>query len=212
LFGFYALFLSTSVVYGIASQFGTEAVDTEATLRERLGVMGVLEAIDAVLVGLAIATVARPGWRRPTRRGVRAATWLLALPALAAVLWMNHTYHDALIEFARVERVDTALVEETGLTLPVILTHCVQPAIVEELFFRYLILGMLLRVMGAPSAVAVSSMMFGLAHVGVPLSIPMLSVIGVFLAVARLGSGGMALPIALHFLHNLAVLYRDGVT
>jgi membrane protease YdiL (CAAX protease family) len=205
----YAAILATSVVYGAISRFGTEAAESEANLRERLVVLGVLEAIDTGFVVLALATIARPRWRLAVSGGRRFATWLLALPALAGVLWLNRVYHEVLITYAQIDRADPEVLTGTGLVVPYVLTHCVQPAIVEELFFRYLVLGMLLRVMGTASAVAVSSIMFGLAHVGSPLSIPLLTLVGVFLALARLSSGGLLLPMVLHFLHNLAVTFWD---
>jgi membrane protease YdiL (CAAX protease family) len=48
--------------------------------------------------------------------------------------------------------------------------------------------------------------MFGVAHIGVPLSIPILILVGFAFAGARIASRGLALPISLHFLHNLAIL------
>ena len=79
-------------------------------------------------------------------------------------------------------------------------------AIVEELFFRYLALGTLRRVLGMHGAVWVSAVMFGMAHIFVLPSIPLLTLVGVVLGYMRVWSGGMTLPISLHFLHNLAII------
>jgi len=86
---------------------------------------------------------------------------------------------------------------------------CIQPGIVEELFFRYLTLGTLARVMSVREAVCVSALMFGMAHSGVPMSIPILTIVGVGLGIVRVWSGSMLLPILLHSLHNAVVLYLE---
>lgn len=56
-----------------------------------------------------------------------------------------------------------------------------------------------------------SSLMFGLAHVGQPFSIPVLILIGVTLGYARIHSGGLALPMLMHGAHNFVVLWIEGV-
>ena len=83
---------------------------------------------------------------------------------------------------------------------------CVQPALIEELFFRYLAFGSLRAVMGGHAVVWVTAVMFASAHIGVVLSLPVLFVLGLLLGYARLASGGMLLPVVLHFLHNLCVI------
>jgi membrane protease YdiL (CAAX protease family) len=90
-----------------------------------------------------------------------------------------------------------------------VLAICVQPAIFEELFFRYLTLGHLRSVTGVHGAVWVSSLIFGLAHLGVPLSIPMLVVVGVVLGYARVWSGSLLLPMLMHAAHNLVIVYLE---
>src|SRR5205814_1772114 len=90
-----------------------------------------------------------------------------------------------------------------------IATICIQPAIVEELFFRYIALGTLTRVMGIAGALCVSSVMFGMAHSSVLLSIPILTVVGAGLGLVRVLSGSILLPMLLHGLHNAVVLYLE---
>ena len=90
-----------------------------------------------------------------------------------------------------------------------IILTCVQPAIVEELFLRYLTLGTLARVMSVKEAIFVSALMFGMAHSWVPLAIPMLTALGVGLGIIRVWSGSMVLPIMLHAVHNAAVIYLE---
>src|SRR5581483_9169148 len=84
---------------------------------------------------------------------------------------------------------------------------CLQPAVVEELFFRYLALGALRTVTGTAAAVLVSSVMFGMAHIFNPLGIPMLIVVGVALGAMRVASGGLLLPMVMHATHNAVVLF-----
>ena len=83
---------------------------------------------------------------------------------------------------------------------------CVQPAVIEELFFRHLLLGHLRPHVGMHGAVWVSAVGFGMAHLGNPVGWPVLILLGAGLGYARTLSGTLALPIALHFLHNLCVL------
>ena len=87
-----------------------------------------------------------------------------------------------------------------------LLAECVQPAFVEELFFRHLALGTLRRFLAPGGAVLVSSLMFALAHVYRPLSFPIFVLIGMGLGWLRVLSGSLLLPILLHFLHNLIIV------
>jgi membrane protease YdiL (CAAX protease family) len=82
--------------------------------------------------------------------------------------------------------------------------------IVEELFFRYLVLGHLRTVMGMHGAVWVSSVMFGMAHVHAFGSVPILIVVGAGLGYMRVMSGSLAVPMLMHGLHNAAVLAWEG--
>ena len=60
--------------------------------------------------------------------------------------------------------------------------------------------------MGGNAVVWITAVMFAAAHVGVPLSMPVLFVLGVLLGYARLASGSIYLPMVLHFLHNAVVM------
>jgi membrane protease YdiL (CAAX protease family) len=95
--------------------------------------------------------------------------------------------------------------ETTRITLFTVVLTCVQPAIVEELFFRYLALGALSRATTMTTAVWVSAVMFAMAHIYNPLGLPYLFLAGVVFALARL-YGGLLLPMILHLLHNFAVM------
>ena len=87
-----------------------------------------------------------------------------------------------------------------------ILLVCVQPAVVEELFFRYLLFGHLRRHLGLHATAWLSGVVFGMAHVGNVAGWPVLIVLGAGLGYARAYSGSLLLPVGLHFFHNLAVL------
>ena len=110
-------------------------------------------------------------------------------------------------EYIRIEWLK--LPDPTGLTAMSIATTCVQPAFVEEFFFRYLILGVLRRHCGVHGAVHVSAAMFAICHVHVLLSMPYLFAVGVFFGYARVASRSMVLPVSLHFLHNLIVTWWE---
>jgi membrane protease YdiL (CAAX protease family) len=134
---------------------------------------------------------------------------MAALPVLLVVLGLNLAYHAVVRAYLGTAPAADAVVAATGVTPLVVFAYCIQPAVFEELFFRYLALDSLRGIMGVHQAVAISSLMFGLAHVGVPLSIPMLGLVGVPLAYARVATGGLALPMAMHFLHNAIILFLE---
>ena len=61
------------------------------------------------------------------------------------------------------------------------------------------------------AAVFVSSVMFGVAHVGSPLSVPVLVLLGFMLGYLRVFSGGLLLPMLVHFAHNAAILLAEHI-
>jgi uncharacterized protein len=128
---------------------------------------------------------------------------------IVAVVGINHGYHTVLRTYLGVRPTRDAVVAANGITPLLLIAYCVEPAVVEELFFRYLALDTLRGVTSVHLSVAISSLMFGMAHIGAPLSIPMLALVGVPLAYARVASGSLALPMVLHFLHNLLVVVRS---
>jgi membrane protease YdiL (CAAX protease family) len=84
----------------------------------------------------------------------------------------------------------------------VILLVAVQPAIVEEIAFRGVILGGLRHVLSPVEAIVVSAAMFMIIHLSVP-SFPHLFLMGLALAWLRVQSGSLYPGMLLHFLHNL---------
>ncbi|MSR32060.1 MAG: CPBP family intramembrane metalloprotease [Gemmataceae bacterium] len=163
----------------------------------------ILEIWDFLLVLGIWGIVGRVILKKPSK-GVRWTVWLVSPLLLAAVLVLNIAYHMALREFVE-------LPEEIkqNWTLLWIALAAVQPALVEELFFRYLALGAFSRIMGIHAAVWISSVLFSLAHIYSPLSMPYLFLAGLMLGYLRVGSGGLLLPMVAHFLHNLFVIWYE---
>jgi membrane protease YdiL (CAAX protease family) len=206
----FAAMLGVSLMYGAMTSFGIERErSTPAQARGALRAMLAVELVDTILVGVGLLVVARPR-RQPRLEAAPApAVWALSVVAIVLAVGVNHAYHAALLRYVGVQPVRDAVQAATGITPLLLLAYCVQPAVVEELFFRYLALDTLRGVMGVHQAVAISSLMFGLAHIGVPLSIPMLALVGVPLGYARVASDRLSLPMLLHFLHNFVIVLSE---
>jgi membrane protease YdiL (CAAX protease family) len=145
------------------------------------------------------------------------------LSASAAARWYLAACGLAAVTFAVAGVVVTGLVrllgaEELRYTDPflkggygwgtIIVTVCVQPAIVEELAFRGVILSALGRVLGARDAVVVSALLFMVIHLTV-LSFPHLFLIGLALGFLRVKTGSLYPGVLLHFVHNLLVVVSE---
>jgi len=204
----FGVMLLTSVLFGMLTSFGVQTEEaTRAAAERSLRLMVGFELVDAVLVGVGLWVIGRPPRWPALETGLPAALlWMLAIVGIAMVVGVNGSYHRVLLTYLRATPTRDAIVAATGITPVVIFAYCLQPAVIEELFFRYLALDGLRSVMGVHMAVGISSLMFGLAHIGVPLSIPMLALVGVPLAYARVYSGRLLLPMLLHFLHNAIIL------
>jgi membrane protease YdiL (CAAX protease family) len=180
---------------------------TDEEIRDLLVKTVIVEAAGAVLVVVGIAWAGRPpappriGWGR------RIAAWLVAVPAIVALLAANFVYVRMLKEALGLPTIELGTAHRRDLIPWLVLTVCVQPAIVEELLFRYLILGHLRPVVGPHGAVFLSGVMFGLAHLFNPLCIPYLIVAGFVFGYARVFGRSLALPMLLHFVHNAAVIF-----
>lgn len=162
-----------------------------------------LEGWDFLVVLGVFAWAGRVALKKPGKK-IRFLTWLAMPVVLGSVLVFNHAYHLVLNEYLKVD------VQKDFEWTPIwILILAIQPAIVEELFFRYLALGALARIMNLHAAVLVSSALFAMAHIYAPLSLPILFLAGLMLGYLRVGSGGLLLPMIAHFLHNLGVLWIE---
>lgn len=160
------------------------------------------EVASTVLTLVALALVWNQA-RQVLPTGTAVATWALAVPVLTALLCLNITYITFLRELLR------PFGTPQGMTIQVtwatVLLICVQPAIVEELFFRQMVLGVFRRSMNLHAAVWITGAMFALAHLGNPLGMPYLFIAGGVFGYARV-YGGLGLPMVMHFIHNFAVI------
>jgi membrane protease YdiL (CAAX protease family) len=199
----YSVMLLISLVWGIIIHFGGRPDQDE-----HLAGTSTLEALDTLIVIVTALAIGRLCVPKPAA-SVRFAAWLVAPFALVFVLLVNVSYRWALTEFLRAGWLKDALAEPEWSALTVLLM-AVQPALIEEWFFRHLALGAMRTVGGIHAAVWVSAVMFAMAHVYNPLGLPWLLVAGVVFGYARVASGGLAIPILMHFAHNAIILWFRG--
>jgi membrane protease YdiL (CAAX protease family) len=190
LLGSLVLFMFFAVVYQITGQ------------EEMFKGLAVVEALDALLTVGALALVWKSARQvRAERTGLLA--WLVAWPMLAALLAVNILFITYLRElFKPFGPVET---EKIGVTWVTVLLICVQPAIVEELFFRQMVLGVLRKSLNVHLAVWLTAAMFAFAHLGNPIGMPYLFLAGAVFGYARV-FGGLPLPMVMHFVHNFVVI------
>lgn len=207
---FFLAFLCVSIAQGLVGfiiGLSNHELDNNDKLRDL--VIGA-EIVDSLMVLAALVCIARPP-RPPAMSLPRRLVGCAAGTALVGgALLANFGYH-ALLEHY-LDAPEWLRRDEICDTAPwywLVLAICVQPAVFEELFFRYLMLGHFRGVMTTHGAVWVSSLIFGMAHLGVPLSMPILMVVGVALGYARVWSGSLILPMLLHGAHNAAVIYFE---
>jgi membrane protease YdiL (CAAX protease family) len=203
----FAVMLGISLVYGLAHRFGFNQINYNEpeAFRHWFHWMVSVELLDTALVLGAILWIGRPKSLLLRTRKIRVSVWLAALPLLLLLLALNHGYHRLLGDFLLLPRQEHRFGGRQEYFAWALLTMCIQPAIVEEFFFRYLAFGILTKTSSLHAAVLISSVMFGIAHVFAPLSIPLLMVIGLALGYVRVLSGSLLLPILIHFGHNLAI-------
>jgi membrane protease YdiL (CAAX protease family) len=166
-----------------------------------------VEAVDTVLILAALLWTGLPPRLPPVSRHRRVGAWLLCLPVLAFLLAANYGYHWFLRHSLSIPLVEDPFAAEPGFALWALLGTCVQPALVEEFFFRYLALGFMRPVMRGGTAVVLSAVMFGMAHIFAPLSIPILILIGLALGALRLAGASLWPAILLHFAHNAFITF-----
>jgi len=205
----YAILLTTTIVLAFSLELTLREQDfSEAEVRtQALVQMLAAEVVDTVIVCFAFALGYWAISSRSIQTSNRVQAWLVFPPMLAGLLLLNFQYHWLLREVLQIPLFDDALTSTFDWL--VFLVYCIQPAVVEELYCRGFALGILQSVLGRHWAVWISAIMFGLLHVGTPLSIPYLTIMGVYLGYAKICSGGLVLPVTLHFTHNLMVLLWD---
>lgn len=169
--------------------------------------MVILEVIHTVILMVTWLTI-KTDDRSLIKPRNPALVWLTAIPLLAATLAVNYLYHVLLL--GTLDQEQDLVVSFADHWIALTLIACLQPAIVEELFFRGLAMKASLEVLSPTQAIVITSLMFALAHLGQPLSLPILALIGLVLGYLRMMSGSLLLPMLFHFLHNLAVLSWKG--
>jgi uncharacterized protein len=128
--------------------------------------------------------------------------WFLSPFVLAGMLLGNVGYHRLLLDLLGVTEIFPTEPEHWAWSLIIV---CIQPAIIEELYFREFMMNWLRTHMSIRSAIGISSAAFALAHLHAPLSIPYLFTVGIALGWFRWKSGTILLPMLLHFTHNFVV-------
>ena len=192
----YCVLLGISVVWALVLMVGGNPTpDVVTTGTTVIGVLDLILALIGIAMVGALALPDQSGERR-------AVAWAVAWPALGVLLGLNLLYFGAIKQYVDPPKFLTP--PTPPLDVVTVLLVCVQPAVVEELFFRFLAFGVLYRAAGTGTAVVVSSVMFAMAHIYNPIGVPYFFVAGVVFAYARI-YGGLLLPMILHFLHNLAV-------
>jgi membrane protease YdiL (CAAX protease family) len=207
--GFFAALLLTSIIQSVAMRSDSIFVDPGApppSDEEVLGPVIAIEVVDTMLVLAALAVAGAPRYRAGLTPSRKAAAWLLFMPVLGGLLLVNFAYHWVLQQWLQLPLIEELFADKAEMWPLMVVIICVQPAVIEELFFRRLALDSLVPMAGVHAAVIISSLMFAMAHIGVPLSMPMLAVLGVGLGYARLASDGLLLPMTLHFIHNAIIL------
>jgi membrane protease YdiL (CAAX protease family) len=207
----YFIFLGVSVVLGLMIHFAAreKAVPNANLVQRQFDLILFFELLDSVLVIGVLFWCGRPVALRARSTPLRVMTWIYAVPVLSVLLGLNVGYHRLITDYLSLPVGIDEILLANGLSGLVMFACCLQPAVIEELFFRYLALGNIRELIGDHGAVLVSAVMFGMAHIYVPLSIPYLVVVGVVLGYARLYSGSLLLPMLMHFGHNAAVLLID---
>jgi membrane protease YdiL (CAAX protease family) len=207
---FYLLLLATNVIgHMIVESWHVNQLPKNVLIDHWIRLIVTMEGIDAVILAIALVSLPWPPKLPISARWRQTAGWLSGPFVLSITLGLNFAYHFALRSYVQFPE---WIHGRFGMPLGwEIATTCVQPAIVEELIFRYLALGTLTRVMSVSAAVWVSSIMFGMAHSGVALSIPILTIAGVCLGYVRVWSRSLALPMYIHALHNGIILYFESI-
>jgi membrane protease YdiL (CAAX protease family) len=198
----YAVMMAITIAFAIL-MFAKVLTDGSMEEDTLYWAMFAVEGIDAILVLLVALAVGRMPWT-PKDLTHKLGTWILGFPLLAFLLVLN-------IGFVLFVRKVFNVEPELGppITIITVLLICVQPALIEEWFFRHLALGSLREKVGTNWAVWISGAMFAAAHITNIPGMPYLLLLGVTLGYLRIHSGGLALPMLLHFLHNFAVLLAN---
>ena len=149
---FYMVILAMNLVGHWIAEGMIDAKQQSKRLRHtELMILMTLEGIDTLVVLAALAIVPWPPALDVNLPGGRTMGWVMAGPIFLAVLGLNFGYHAILRNYVQFPHW-----AEDRLRLPMgwsIVLVCMQPGVVEELFFRFIALGTLSRVTTVAGAV-----------------------------------------------------------
>lgn len=210
LFWFFGILLLTNVVL-FWSQHGRPDVEpmTEPMVKQTATALTIAEGVDTLLVIFAMIhlhNVIAPAVGTGARRRM---AWLVAMPLLALLLAANVGYHWMLMDLAGISPETDVLMSAGHHRWWLLALVCVQPAIVEELFFRRLTFDFFRSHTTLGTAAFASAAMFAGAHTGALMSYPYFVLFGIVLAWLRWWSGSLALPMLMHFTHNLIISLHE---
>jgi hypothetical protein len=165
----------------------------------------------ASVLGVYLFAARRAGWRA---LGLRAAGWrhlALVPPLLVTQLLLLILINSAIGQLAggfenpQVGALTGGRTLSGGEIVALLLLVAVVVPFAEELFFRGMLYPLLRARMAAPAAIGLNALLFAVAHV-VPLLMPGLIVVGLFLAYLRERSGSIWPCVLLHGLQNATAL------
>lgn len=199
----YVMLLLTSIALSVTLHANPHLSESEVK-----NYLVTMEVIDALITLSLFAFVGRQPSRKP-KRWKRITMWLLAPFISLSCFLFGKWYIDMLKNYISADWLFRGGTQE--FTLYEVLTTAVQPALVEELFFRYFAYGVMRQLTNAHAAVILTALMFALAHLYNPFGLPFLFVMGLVLGYARVYSGGLLLPIMMHFAHNFAIIFFESL-
>lgn len=203
--GLYFVMLLTTIVVAAIVVWGDQAASAAGEVKAELAI-GIVDSIIVLLWCAFSWTSIRSGLRV-----LAAGKWYLAAVGVALVTFALAGI--AVEVLVRVFDIDQILYTQPFLELGygwglIILLVCVQPAVIEELAFRGVMLSALRRVLDSRDAIVVSALLFMVIHLTV-LSFPHLFIIGLALGYLRVKTGSLYPGMLAHFVHNLLVVLAE---
>lgn len=168
-----------------------------------------LEAVDAAIVLIWAAV----GWRHllPVLRTLGPVKWYAASLGMAVASFICASLAAAslvdLLDIPEILYLDRFFEEGYGWSM-VLVSICVQPAVIEELAFRGIIYNGLGRILNPREVILVSAVLFMVIHLSVA-SFPHLLLLGLALGYVRWRSGSVYPCMLLHCTHNLLCVVTE---